>query len=1241
MLHTEEYKILLPKELPEPEKTPFILSVGPAMTMMVPILLMALLAGRFYGQNSSGYMYLSLITGGTGCFFGVIWIIVNRSFKSRSYRKKLEAKNREYELYISQTDEYLNDCAKENRKYLLEHYPSAREIVKTLNEYSVWKRYRTDSDFGYVRTGIGTIPFQMKVTLDSTVNEMFPTKETLTAKELVAKYQCISKVPIGVDFLSYKYINVVPTGVELVDYEYILGLLVKISASIHYKDISIAIFYDESNKTQKNMIRAVKFLPHLFDRVTGRRYLFGSPESIRKLLPDFDNDESERTEPVIAFILDDKHIKEETIYQKMTGNAGTGNLSTVFLKQEKEMPACIQKVIRIQEEDSNERIDFKEADSYSRTLAGFLIDIGSNSEKLPAKVDILNLYNAESIADIPIEKMWKENDPCKRIKVPIGVLQNKEKIYLDVHEKFHGPHGLVAGTTGSGKSELIQSYLISLCLSFSPEDVNFFLIDYKGGGTGNHISKLRHCVGCISNLSGNRINRSLLAIASENKRRQMLFSQYGVNHIDDYMQLHRKGIAKESIPHLLLIIDEFAELKKEEPEFMKQIISLAAVGRSLGIHLVLATQKPAGVVDDKIRANTNFRLCLKVQDRQDSMDMLGRREAAYLTNPGDCYLQIGNNEFFQKFKTAYCGGKYAEGCKEREVAMIDETGEKQKTKEPVYDINSRLLTEIMVDFINDYADDIGLKGSDSLWMEELDDNISLIISDKYEAIGNKSFEGDNLVLNTNIDTKVFCGVKEYASYVNQYKYPMGLYDNPAERKQGYIFYEPIKDGNLIIGGNSGSGKTKLLCNLADVVSLHGGVILIDISAGKLMESCVVPRAMGLVKNADDMNIFFYHLKKILISKEDIKYPIFIFIDNLPGFIKMLDEERTDIFINLLNVGLSKKIYLLATLTTPGELSPKFFSKFRSSISFEMNDKFHYGDMLRSYRITAEIKKNTPGRCLYKVEDTVCECQIFENVDSISEMEEYFPKGNEHMLEINKIPVIPELITVERLFSDMNRGVQKNKKSNKDDEYEDIFLPLGYSMKSGYVRGVRLKENDTFVISTDAENALTEYMNIIEKTFELCAGIQDEGIHHYRTKTDINNVYGQPDIFECRNNTKEVILIDDISILEDFEDSEFNRQLLNIAQKRKRGILVVGMMNEVSFDISSMKLYKALSQNGQGLCIGGMLSGQRNIDFKDIGYAESSIPVPKGTGYLRIKGVEKTLVIKIPKDNREEDTDDYD
>lgn len=280
--------------------------------------------------------------------------------------------------------------------------------------------------------------------------------------------------------------------------------------------------------------------------------------------------------------------------------------------------------------------------------------------EIPSSITFFDMYGIGKMSELKIEERWKKNRNYESMKALIGFKAGGQPCYLDLHEKYHGPHGLVAGTTGSGKSEILQTYILSLALNFSPDDVGFFIIDYKGGGMGNLFSNLPHVLGQISNLSGNQIRRAMVSIKSENLRRQRIFNENGVNNINLYTTLYKNGEAKLPIPHLFIVIDEFAELKREEPDFMRELISVAQVGRSLGVHLILATQKPGGTVDDNIWSNARFHLCLRVQDRQDSMDMLHKPDAAYLTNAGRGYLQVGNDEIYEQFQSGWSGAIYDE-----------------------------------------------------------------------------------------------------------------------------------------------------------------------------------------------------------------------------------------------------------------------------------------------------------------------------------------------------------------------------------------------------------------------------------------------------------------------------------------------------------------------------------------------------------------------------------------------------
>jgi len=206
-----------------------------------------------------------------------------------------------------------------------------------------------------------------------------------------------------------------------------------------------------------------------------------------------------------------------------------------------------------------------------------------------------------------------------------------------------GPHGLVAGTTGAGKSELLQTFVASLAVANRPDAMNFVLIDYKGGSAFKDCARLPHTVGMVSDLDGHLTERALASLSAELKRREEILLHAGAKDIEDYGDARRAQPALPPMPRLVLIIDEFASLVAELPDFVSGLVGIAQRGRSLGVHLILATQRPAGVVSADIRANTNLRIALRVTDASESADVIDVPDAAWISKatPGRCFVRSG------------------------------------------------------------------------------------------------------------------------------------------------------------------------------------------------------------------------------------------------------------------------------------------------------------------------------------------------------------------------------------------------------------------------------------------------------------------------------------------------------------------------------------------------------------------------------------------------------------------------
>lgn len=360
----------------------------------------------------------------------------------------------------------------------------------------------------------------------------------------------------------------------------------------------------------------------------------------------------------------------------------------------------------------HEKYRDKYALAFKQLSAIYYTRVAENGN-VPSMVTLFELYgyNSEKIENGEVRRSiaesWKnteKNDVTRNLCVPIGKNEHGS-MYLDLYEKADGPHMLVAGTTGSGKSESIITYLIGLCMKFSPMYLNLMLVDMKGGGFSDRLGNLPHCVGVVTDTAGEdegtsaayMLKRFLESLNAEIKRRKLLLSSFGVDNVDSYiralriirqikelesepenteiiLKLKKKLNEKQTklldrdlkelsqLSHLVLVVDEFTELKRfsnesSDVDFIAEITTIARVGRTLGFHIILVSQNIEGAITDDIRVNSKARICLKVATKQASKEMIGNTAAAAPTMPlnGRAYLLVGTGTRFEYFQSAYTG----------------------------------------------------------------------------------------------------------------------------------------------------------------------------------------------------------------------------------------------------------------------------------------------------------------------------------------------------------------------------------------------------------------------------------------------------------------------------------------------------------------------------------------------------------------------------------------------------------
>jgi S-DNA-T family DNA segregation ATPase FtsK/SpoIIIE len=378
-----------------------------------------------------------------------------------------------------------------------------------------------------------------------------------------------------------------------------------------------------------------------------------------------------------------------------------------------------------------------------------------------------------------------------------------------------GPHALVAGTTGAGKSELLQTLIASLALANRPDAMNFVLVDYKGGSAFKDCARLPHTVGMVTDLDGHLTQRALASLSAELKRREELLLRAGAKDIEDYWTERRRrsspghphGVPRtppaglEPLPRLVLVIDEFASLVAELPEFVAGLVGIAQRGRSLGVHLVLATQRPAGVVSADIRANTNLRIALRVTDASESIDVIDAPEAAGIarSTPGRCYVRAGAATL-AAVQTARVGGRRPgargarAGPRVARVGWGDLGRPRPAGAAAGQDDDASTDLSVLAAAIAAAAARVGGDASRSPWLPPLPEVVTL--AGLPPAPADQAGARDREVV----------------------PLAFGLVDVPAEQRRRPLAFDLPGGGHLLVAGSPRSGRSTVLRSLAGAVA---------------------------------------------------------------------------------------------------------------------------------------------------------------------------------------------------------------------------------------------------------------------------------------------------------------------------------------------------------------------------------------------------------------------------------------
>ena len=1285
-IEEKEIKIDAPPQNNDNDEMPLIMTIAPMLTMGITSLttLLNTILKLNSGQTDIESSWPQLVSGVAMLLSSMLWpVITNIYNKHRKKVKEKETKEKYHQFLQEKELEFANE-KKLQHDILVENLIPLKDCLEQIKTRGMlfWNRRSDQSDFLTVRLGIGNEKLKVEVDYQEEGFTVEVNELRKDAEALVKKYEYIPNVPIGYSLYEDNIVAIMGERAKTVAFTN--NLLLQLLTFYSYEDIKIVFF---TMKEYENDWEYIKYLNHTFSNNKQIRF-FAVEDQSKKNLAEYlnievmnrQNSKSEDVpKPYYIIITDDYNsIKRYDFIKTISESEDNLGFSLVMIENKlSRLPSKCSNFISLSgsqfvvlknKTDKQEQYTFTNEIDYNinmmniaKILANIPIEFEEGVSQLPESVSFMEMEQVGKVSQLNILNRWNTNDPISSLKAEVGVDNNNNLMYLDLHEKYHGPHGLIAGTTGSGKSEFIITYILSMAMNYSPEYVSFILIDYKGGGLAGAFENkmtgvyLPHLAGTITNLDKAEMDRTLVSIDSEVKRRQAKFNEardkLGESTIDiyKYENFYREGKLTEPIPHLFIICDEFAELKAQQPEFMDNLISVARIGRSLGVHLILATQKPSGVVNDQIWSNTKFRVCLKVASEADSKEMLKRPEAAHIKQAGRFYLQVGMDEIFELGQSGYCGAKYFPSDKviktvDKSVNFINDCGQILKSVKPSSGNSKQAQGEQIAAIMKEI---IAIskqtnKKADRLWLENIPPVILI----------------DEIIKKYNIKRK------ENSLDVEAI---IGEYDIPENQEQGLLKYNYLADGNAIIYGLDSTEKELLLKSIIYSTTLYYkpeeiNHYIIDYGSESLKIFEGIPHVGGVVLSADEekFNNLIKLIKEEINSRKKIlsnyggefenyqkstnnKLPIIsIIINNYPGIIEAHDSFNYDEFPALTRDSERYGIVFIVTTTGSSSISQKIVQNFKKMFAFKLKDIYEYLSIFNTK------KKLTPrdneGRGIFKSDNTH-EFQTAYIINPDENLNDYLLKYRDSLKEkyketAKRIPELPLIVRFENIkneistIEDIPIGISKN-----DMEVVKYnFKEYNGTLISAY----KLGNTDKFIIS------LIQTLSCIKNNVVLTIdGTKKfELLHNY-----VKNLYNDKlkESFEAidkyfdkvlENNNQSLNYIIVIygfgKFLNEVETKKFDDFFKKVKNAENIRFIVVETPDKIKEFIYE-QWFKSLFNLQYGIYVGKGIADQNVLKINSIS-KEFKLPLNNNMGY-KLEGGENTcikLIDYVTKDGEEDE-----
>jgi S-DNA-T family DNA segregation ATPase FtsK/SpoIIIE len=1010
------------------------------------------------GQGRNPYLLVPMA-------FSAIATSIFAVYSIRQEKKEREALMAAYEQRLTDLRREMEEAHNVQRTFYWYNYPNVDKLLEFASGIEVsrsgsrlWERRPSDLDFGAIRLGVGTLPSTVVYKVAKAENREDP--QMKDAEKIAEDSLYLDEVPITIPLrypvgsekaeeedqgqLPRHSLGVVGRNIAKTS-DFIRAVATHFTA--FHSPLDTRLFVVGTPEARKRWEWAV-WLPHTNSRsesYLGDQMCF-DPESIpafwdmlmeeldKRQLRLQDKDSGDVTLPFLLVFVDKLDSQEpESPLSEVESEAAVSLIlqrgpelgaAIVFLVSEApKIPSDCQGVIEVEPVGSEVVFRYAEiglntpryigtADtldpiraekSYAQLIKDYMVR-RSFGEDISTYVTLLELLNANRIEEIPILENWTQSrlpEGAEWLGVPLGLMGANKVRGLIFHADEDGVHGMIAGTTGSGKSELLLTLIAGLAIRYDPSILNFVLVDYKGGSAFEPFRELPHCVDIATNLEGNAVERMFIAIKAELDRRGKILKDYNVKHIVEY---RKKGYHLEHpFPHLFIIVDEFAEMVAENAEYKARFDSITRLGRAIGVSLILATQRPTGAVTDQMRANMKFRICLRVETTEDSRELLKRSDAAYLPSniPGRAYVQVGSDQL-SLMQVARAGGSYSVnrpttledfvwleeeeletmgsdgkgGNAEQEI--LDPEGDDSGIMNETSDVTIQGITdklggqqpETLVDWIVGYtaflAEKEDVQPQSKPWPDPLPEQLPLNLPISATYINTARSTDGTIVLCPEVAAWLEATGKWLP--LNWRGKPLsvdiGIVDNPYDSEQRILNID-LTRGPLVLFGASGWGKSTFLRTLMLALAathspgdLH--MYALDFGKGGLNAVKALPHLGASIDATEEARVerLMRMLANILESRrhkvmqygslsaynadnpDAILPAVVVLIDNFAEFKEGYDKH-VPMLLSLVRDGRAFGLYFVVTASQVSDLPGKLYNLFTERMSFKLPDITEY------------------------------------------------------------------------------------------------------------------------------------------------------------------------------------------------------------------------------------------------------------------------------------------------------------